>query len=79
MKRMLLLTATHVVALAIGFAGGIYLLPILIAPDAPSKAEVATHEKELAQARQKERDALVRAPQVQDPAPAARAEQDKES
>lgn len=41
MKRSLLLTATHVAALAIGFAAGIYVLPILIAPPAPTAAEVA--------------------------------------
>jgi hypothetical protein len=41
MKKPLLLAFTHLLALAIGFAAGIYLLPILIAPDAPSKAQVA--------------------------------------
>lgn len=41
MKKILILTATHGVAIALGFAAGIYLLPILIAPDAPSSAEVA--------------------------------------
>ena len=35
-----LLAGTHAVALAIGFAGGIYTLPILIAPPPPSAAEV---------------------------------------
>jgi hypothetical protein len=40
MKR-LLLVATHLVALAIGFALGVYTLPILIAPPAPSATEVA--------------------------------------
>jgi hypothetical protein len=39
MKRFFLLVS-HLVALAIGFAGGIYALPILIAPQAPSMAEV---------------------------------------
>ena len=39
--RKLLLVATHVAALAIGFALGIYALPILIAPPAPSTEEVA--------------------------------------
>jgi hypothetical protein len=38
--RKLLLAATHLVALAIGFALGIYTLPILIAPPGPSAAEV---------------------------------------
>lgn len=40
MKRVLVLLATHALALAIGFAAGIYVLPILIAPPAPSATEV---------------------------------------
>ena len=40
MKRILFLAVTHAVALALGFALGIYTLPILIAPKAPSLAEV---------------------------------------
>jgi hypothetical protein len=39
MKRLALLV-THMAALVIGFALGIYALPILIAPDAPSAADV---------------------------------------
>jgi len=39
--KKLLLVASHVVAVAIGFAIGVYTLPILIAPPAPSQAEVA--------------------------------------
>lgn len=39
MKR-LALVASHGLALAIGFALGIYLLPILTAPDAPSAEQV---------------------------------------
>lgn len=39
-KKWLLTSVTHGVALAIGFAAGIYLLPILTAPAAPSAAEV---------------------------------------
>ena len=39
MKKLLLL-ATHLAALAVGIALGIYLLPILIAPPAPTQAEV---------------------------------------
>jgi Electron transfer DM13 len=38
--KKLLLAATHLAALAIGFALGVYTLPILIAPPAPSAAEV---------------------------------------
>ncbi len=42
MKRRsaVVLVITHGLALAAGFAGGIYALPILIAPPAPSVAEV---------------------------------------
>lgn len=40
MKKLVLLLATHVAALAVGFAVGIYALPILTAPDAPSVADV---------------------------------------
>jgi len=38
--KTLLLVATHGAAPATGFAGGIYFLPILIAPPAPSASEV---------------------------------------
>ena len=38
MKKLLLLTATHAVVAAIGLAAGIYALPILVAPPAPSAA-----------------------------------------
>ncbi len=41
MFRFIRILFTHGVALAIGFALGIYLLPILIAPDAPSDADIA--------------------------------------
>lgn len=40
MKKFLLLAVTHLLVLGAGFAGGIYLLPILIAPPAPSGAEL---------------------------------------
>jgi hypothetical protein len=40
MKRLVLLTASHTAAIAVGFAVGIYTLPILTAPKAPSVAEV---------------------------------------
>jgi hypothetical protein len=39
--RKLILLVTHGGALAIGFALGIYLLPILTAPDSPDAAELA--------------------------------------
>ena len=41
MPRILILTITHLAFAAVGFALGIYALPILMAPDAPSSAEVA--------------------------------------
>jgi len=40
MKKFLLLIISHAVVGAVGFAGGIYMLPILIAPPAPAEAEV---------------------------------------
>ena len=40
MTRALLLIASHVVAAAVGFALGIYVLPILTAPPPPTAAEV---------------------------------------
>lgn len=42
MKRVLLLAGSHVLALGIGFALGIYLLPVLTAPTAPSTADAAS-------------------------------------
>ena len=41
MKKALVLLVTHCLALAAGFALGVYLLPILIAPAGPTAAEVA--------------------------------------
>ncbi len=40
MLRTIFLLFTHLIAGAIGFAGGIYALPILTAPPAPTVAEV---------------------------------------
>lgn len=40
MFKTLLLTATHLLTAAIGFAIGIYVLPILTAPPAPTKADI---------------------------------------
>lgn len=40
MKKTMLLAASHGLALALGFALGIYLLPILTAPDAPDASQV---------------------------------------
>jgi hypothetical protein len=41
MKRLLVLVASHLAALGVGFAAGIYVLPILVAPPAPTAADVA--------------------------------------
>lgn len=41
MKKILALLISHGVALAIGFAAGIYTLPILVAPNGPSDAQVS--------------------------------------
>lgn len=37
----LALLASHLATAALGFALGVYLLPILIAPPAPTRSEVA--------------------------------------
>jgi hypothetical protein len=42
MKKLLLLTVSHAVVLGLGFALGIYALPILTAPAAPTAAEAAS-------------------------------------
>jgi Electron transfer DM13 len=42
MMKFVLLTVSHAIALALGFAIGIYTLPILIAPKGPSVEEVKT-------------------------------------
>jgi hypothetical protein len=41
MKKTLLLAVSHLLVLAVGFALGIYTLPILVAPPGPGTAEVA--------------------------------------
>lgn len=40
MKKFILLAVTHLLFSIGGFAAGIYMLPILTAPDAPSEAEM---------------------------------------
>lgn len=42
MFKFIRFLVTHGIALGLGFALGIYLLPVLIAPDAPSNAEVSS-------------------------------------
>ncbi len=41
MKKALLLIASHALVAAAGFAAGIYVLPILIAPAAPTSTDVS--------------------------------------
>jgi Electron transfer DM13 len=41
--QVILLVVTHVLTAAVGFAAGIYVLPILTAPPSPSVAEVTAH------------------------------------
>ena len=47
MKKVLL-AGSHLLALAIGFAAGVYTLPILIAPPAPTAAAVAAQADQAA-------------------------------
>ena len=46
MFRFIRFLVSHTIALAIGFALGVYLLPILTAPDSPSDAEVASSSQQ---------------------------------
>ena len=46
MKKALLLTASHVAALTLGFAAGIYALPILIAPEGPALSDIQSAQKQ---------------------------------
>jgi hypothetical protein len=41
MKKFIVLVISHILAVAAGFAAGIYLLPVLIAPAAPSADDLA--------------------------------------
>jgi len=43
--KTLILIVTHIAALAVGFGAGIYALPILTAPEAPSQAVVETQAR----------------------------------
>jgi len=43
MTRLIVFIASHLAAVALGFALGVYFLPILTAPDAPPTAEVESH------------------------------------
>jgi hypothetical protein len=44
-RTLLLLAATHAIAAVVGFAAGIYVLPILTAPAAPTASEIAAASK----------------------------------
>jgi len=48
MRKLVILAVTHLAAAAAGFAAGIYALPILIAPPAPTAADVGAVAKEQA-------------------------------
>lgn len=41
-RRVFMLTVSHIAFAGVGFAAGIYALPILIAPDAPDVQEIDT-------------------------------------
>ncbi|GAA4650862.1 DM13 domain-containing protein [Kistimonas scapharcae] len=43
--RLALLTFSHIVCLTVGFAAGIYILPILIAPESPSLTVIEDSQK----------------------------------
>ena len=45
-KTMALLVGTHLLVAAAGFAAGVYTLPILIAPSAPSSEQVAASQQQ---------------------------------
>ncbi|MBV7542891.1 DM13 domain-containing protein [Acidovorax sp. sic0104] len=40
MKKLLALTASHLLVLAVGFGAGVYVLPILIAPASPTQQDI---------------------------------------
>ncbi|MBI1943011.1 MAG: DM13 domain-containing protein [Betaproteobacteria bacterium] len=48
MKRIVLLALSHAIAAAAGFAAGIYALPILVAPPAPSASELKSQAAQAA-------------------------------
>ena len=56
MRTVLFLVVSHVLAAAVGFALGIYALPILTAPAAPSAAEIASQAGQAAYTGQFRRD-----------------------
>lgn len=56
MKKILLLGVTHLLAVVVGFALGVYLLPILTAPPAPTTEEVERQRGEAVYTAQFRRD-----------------------
>lgn len=46
MKKFLTLAVSHLIFAAVGFAAGIYYLPILTAPEAPSSAQMSSAESQ---------------------------------
>ena len=56
MGRLILLVISHALAAAVGFAVGIYALPILTAPQAPSVAELTSQAAQAAYTGQFRRD-----------------------
>ncbi|MFT7686715.1 MAG: hypothetical protein ACI9FB_002061 [Candidatus Azotimanducaceae bacterium] len=55
-QSLVILTFTHITTLALGFAIGIYALPILIAPPAPSELEIEAMSSQSAYSAQFTRD-----------------------
>ncbi|NNL55014.1 MAG: DM13 domain-containing protein [Woeseia sp.] len=47
-RKALLLSATHIIAGILGFAAGIYFLPILTAPPGPSEAQIVATSSQAA-------------------------------
>jgi hypothetical protein len=45
MKKLILLVLSHALVLVVGFVLGVYTLPILVAPDGPTAAQLATHAR----------------------------------
>jgi len=48
MKRLIFLVISHALAVAVGFAAGIYVLPILTSPQAPSMADLTSQAAQAA-------------------------------
>lgn len=55
-RTALMLIATHIAVAGLGFAIGIYTLPILIAPPAPTEAQISEHSPQAKYTAEFERD-----------------------